>query len=1105
MASKGTGEGEKCDVTICRGSTASAQTFAIRVGGVLRIGRGVANDVVLDFEGVSVYHAEIHLQPRATGDTGPPLLCVRDESKNGTAVRAGPHAEEATAEAWEPLKKGALRILQHGWQIMMPLNSRKNSKQLPVGDRLVTVFVGSTVPEGFETTATQALALRTHKVFSAGYAILHRNIKPRGVATRGKEAAPPPPEEFSGEFEEAPEPPPLPRGVEEEELEEVEASIVGDQTEYGDEEMTQQRQKKTKKDKKKKDKKEKKRKRIEDQEGELREKKSKKDKKNKKQKDASDEEAEDEEEGEDDEDDDDKTRAERDEMTRLERELEDELAEETARKARRGHATTDGDGITDRDGITVDGITDKDGAESSMAVATEVAGDDGKSVVTHTQKVDDSEPESNQEDEIKAAWGRALKTHPPTLVGSEAAQSSAVPGASTGADAATVADVAEVPAVVEVIGSEGAGIFLRCGVHDKKPTYRRLKDDETPTYLYFRLGADDRTSTGWCVGGKPGKTSDSECQELWKTESYLPATDKGDRGATMQVRAQLDGPALEALAALPDKLRTQVRAAFTAACSGTPIDLPEDGDVPMKGVPEQEEAEAVAMDAMSAQEGERRRAQAQAESADKNAGEADKASEEKPSRPAAEEQSGAHSTEKEAAAAEAETAERRKDAAGTSEETPAGAGAPAAAAEAISEDAAAGAARMLGRQLEAIAEEAGGEQQELPKASEEPAKEDGQGKDLEEAEGASVDAGASVGPAPEAAAGAAAEEPQPEAAQDDDAADNESLPSRGESLPSRASLTTGPGKTVPGGDRGESMAPTNIGERPDSSVDGDDGGKARTRDRPKESGLASLTADALARHTEALARAQAEAYAATFATAKTNYAKSVAGMSIAGRSIAGRSVAGNSIAGRSIAGKSVAGRSVAGRSIAASGVAPTEKTFRTHVTTREMLVGPSQMREIMRSVSPISEPGVMLKRRRRRLLRDVSPCSVESIRSQKKKKKKEKKKDKANKRAVSLHPRQPSPSHYAAASPTPWQPEGSATPFERRSEFSVAPSHWQRDASAPPPSEAVERKKKGKKPKEAKDGKRKGKKKAQEQMGSGLREASETAEPPRPKKKRTQR
>lgn len=38
------------------------------------------------------------------------------------------------------------------------------------------------------------------------------------------------------------------------------------------------------------------------------------------------------------------------------------------------------------------------------------------------------------------------------------------------------------------------------------------------------------------------------------------------------------------------------------------------------------------------------------------------------------------------------------------------------------------------------------------------------------------------------------------------------------SLPSVRSLTTGPGKTVPGGDRGESMAPSQ-GERPEPLLD----------------------------------------------------------------------------------------------------------------------------------------------------------------------------------------------------------------------------------------------------------------------------------------------
>merc|ERR1712096_352512 len=85
---------------------------------VLRIGRGVANDIVLDFNGVSVYHAELFLRPD-TSNAGTQLLCIRDDSKNGTGVRPGPHSPDAVAlngkvPEWENLKKGAFRVLDHG-------------------------------------------------------------------------------------------------------------------------------------------------------------------------------------------------------------------------------------------------------------------------------------------------------------------------------------------------------------------------------------------------------------------------------------------------------------------------------------------------------------------------------------------------------------------------------------------------------------------------------------------------------------------------------------------------------------------------------------------------------------------------------------------------------------------------------------------------------------------------------------------------------------------------------------------------------------------------------------------------------------------------------
>jgi len=198
----------------------------------------------------------------------------------------------------------------------------------------------------------------------------------------------------------------------------------------------------------------------------------------------------------------------------------------------------------------------------------------------------------------------------------------------------------------------------------------------------------------------------------------------------------------------------------------------------------------------------------------------------------------------------------------------------------------------------------------------------------------------------------------------------------------------------------------------------------------------TLTMEALKQHTEALAKAEAEAMRGTVGTAKRGYSMSVPGKS----KIGGRSA--------------TAHRSVA-RSVAASGV-ETVLTFRTHKTTREMLVGASVMREIMRSVSPISEPGVLLgkKRRAEESEEDASP-----ERKKKKKKDKKEKKDKKDKKRRELGatalkglggaragrgkivPRPLSPSHFPMASPTPQPARRAATTQEP----SAAPSHWKGD------------------------------------------------------------
>lgn len=301
---------EKCDVTICRDSTGSPQTFTLRPGGVLRIGRGVANDVVLDFDGVSVYHAEIHL-PK----DGP--LCIRDESRNGTAVRPGPHAAEKGATAWEPLKKSQLRILPHGWQILMPLNSRRNTKQLVVSARLLSIFMGTKVPP-MPGQEPAAFPLRTHKVFSAGRAAVHRNVKP------------------------------LP-AVKMEEAEEPDLQLKRKKKRVEGSDAEPSKRKKKKKDKRRKHAGE------EDADEEVAKRKKGKTR-------VKEQESEDLEETE-------AQRKEREERERLERELEDELAEET----RKVHRQVQPDPA---DSANFDGSATYRDAESSMHPATEVPEDD---------------------------------------------------------------------------------------------------------------------------------------------------------------------------------------------------------------------------------------------------------------------------------------------------------------------------------------------------------------------------------------------------------------------------------------------------------------------------------------------------------------------------------------------------------------------------------------------------------------------------------------------------------------------------------------------------------------------------------------------------------
>merc|ERR1712039_950218 len=77
------------------------------------------------------------------------MLCIRDESKNGTGVRPGPHTPGADMKkgppAWEALDKGNLKALEHGWQVIVPMRSRKETSQLPESWRVLTVYTGTKI------------------------------------------------------------------------------------------------------------------------------------------------------------------------------------------------------------------------------------------------------------------------------------------------------------------------------------------------------------------------------------------------------------------------------------------------------------------------------------------------------------------------------------------------------------------------------------------------------------------------------------------------------------------------------------------------------------------------------------------------------------------------------------------------------------------------------------------------------------------------------------------------------------------------------------------------------------------------------------------------
>lgn len=106
-----------CAVTLAVGGGAGpSKTFALRIGEVLRVGRGPVNDFVLALGGISTCHAELFLRPREA--SGGEDLCVRDTSKNGTGVQS---VGGGVPTQWKALPRGGLTRLQNGWKLLLPL------------------------------------------------------------------------------------------------------------------------------------------------------------------------------------------------------------------------------------------------------------------------------------------------------------------------------------------------------------------------------------------------------------------------------------------------------------------------------------------------------------------------------------------------------------------------------------------------------------------------------------------------------------------------------------------------------------------------------------------------------------------------------------------------------------------------------------------------------------------------------------------------------------------------------------------------------------------------------------------------------------------------
>ncbi|CAK9051761.1 unnamed protein product, partial [Durusdinium trenchii] len=182
------------------------QVFSLREGTVVRVGRSAANDVVIDSDGVSQFHAELFIRTGAKG--GVSGLCIRDNSKNGTGVRPAPHGATSKMSnvdpfAWETLHRGAFRVLEDGWEVLLPMRARRGGTPEKPTFKLYLdkVFAGE----------EEELDGEEWKPFEENS---HANSSPKQPdkqEAKPPEPRPPPPPDLDGGAFEEPPPPPVPQ------------------------------------------------------------------------------------------------------------------------------------------------------------------------------------------------------------------------------------------------------------------------------------------------------------------------------------------------------------------------------------------------------------------------------------------------------------------------------------------------------------------------------------------------------------------------------------------------------------------------------------------------------------------------------------------------------------------------------------------------------------------------------------------------------------------------------------------------------------------------------------------------------------------------------